>query len=102
MGFGRVLFQSKTLPCKGVLLIRKSLTAITIAAAATAFALPAAVAAPDNVTPVQVAACSPCGAKKAGCGAKNPCAIKKAACGAKCAAKKAGCGACGGPVGAIP
>ena len=77
-------------------MIRKSLTAITIAVAATALALPAAVAAPDNVTPVQVAACSPCGAKKCGpCGAKNPCAIKKAACGAKCAAKKAGCGACG-------
>ena len=57
-------------------MLKKSLTALTIATAATALALPAAVAAPDNSTSIQVAACGPCGAKKAGCGA-NPCAVKK-------------------------
>ena len=72
-------------------MLKKSLTALSIAAAATAVALPAAVAAPDNIAPYQVAACganpcaAKCAAKKAKCGA-NPCA-------AKCGAKKAKCGA---------
>ena len=58
-------------------------------------------------TPLQLAACNPCGGKRKGCGACNPCAAKKKGCGAcnPCAAKKAcspcnpcaakkGCGAC--------
>ncbi len=53
-------------------MLKQTLTAIGIIAAASAVALPAAVAAPDD-TSVQVAACKPCAAKK-GC---NPCAAKK-------------------------
>jgi len=50
-------------------------------------------------TPLRLAACNPCGAKKRGCGACNPCAAKKKGCGAcnPCAAKKAcsPCNPCG-------
>lgn len=63
---------------------------------------------PARQMPLRLAACSPCGAKKKGCGACNPCAAKKKGCGAcnpcaakkacspcnPCAAKKKGCGAC--------
>ena len=76
-------------------MLKQTLTAIGIVVAATAVALPAAVAAPDGVS-VQVAQCSPCSAKK-GC---NPCAAKKGCnpCATKnpcnpCAAKK-GCNPC--------
>ena len=53
-------------------MLKQTLTAIGIIAAASVVALPAAVAAPDDAS-VQVAQCSPCKAKK-GC---NPCAAKK-------------------------
>ncbi len=48
--------------------------------------------------PLRLAACTPCGAKKA-CNPCNPCAVKKAACSPcnpcnPCAVKKAACGAC--------
>jgi len=70
---------------------------------------PNAPAAPERNTPLQLAACNPCAARKKGCGACNPCAAKKACspcnpCAAKkacspcnpCAAKKASspCGPC--------
>ena len=71
--------------------------------------LPNAPAAPSPQAPLQLAACTPCGGQKRGCGACNPCAAKKGCgacnpCAAKnacspskgcnpCAAKK-GCGAC--------
>ncbi len=44
---------------------------------------------------LRLAACTPCGAKKA-CNPCNPCAVKKAACGAcnPCAVKKAACSPC--------
>ncbi len=71
--------------------MKKHLT-ITLGAAAlglavTAIALPAAIAAPDGQTLIQVAACGPCAARNP-CAAKNPCAGKNP-CAAKnrCAAK---------------
>ena len=69
-------------------MIKKTLTAISIAAFATAVALPAAIAAPDTNTPVQIAQYSPCNAKKGcnPCAANNPCAAKKGC--NPCAAKK--------------
>ena len=79
-------------------MLKQTLTAIGIVAAASMVALPAAVAAPDGAS-VQVAQCSPCKAKK-GC---NPCAAKKGCnpCAVKnpcnpcnpCATKK-GCNPC--------
>ena len=80
-------------------MLKQTLTAIGIVVAATAVALPAAVAAPDGAS-VQVAQCSPCGAKKGcnPCATKNPCAAKKGCnpCAAKnpCAVK-VGCNPCG-------
>ncbi len=68
-------------------MIKKTLTAIGIAAIASAVALPAAIAAPDSNTSVQIAQCSPCKAKT-GC---NPCAAKTGC--NPCAAKK-GCNPC--------
>ena len=40
-------------------MFKKSLTALTIAAAATAMTLPAAIAAPADVASIQGAACTP-------------------------------------------
>ena len=58
-------------------MLKQTLTAIGIIAAASVVALPAAVAAPDDAS-VQVAQCSPCSAKKGcnPCAAKNPCKAK--------------------------
>ena len=87
-------------------MLKETLTAIGIVAAASMVALPAAIAAPGDAS-VQVAQCSPCKAKKgcSPCAAKkgcNPCAAKNPCnpCAAKnpcnpCAAKK-GCNPCKG------
>ena len=81
-------------------MLKQTLTAIGIVVAATAVALPAAVAAPGDISVQVAAACSPCGAKKGcnPCATKNPCAAKKGCnpCAAKnpCAVK-VGCNPCG-------
>lgn len=77
------------------MLRKKTIAAISVAAlAATTIALPAAAAGPAD-TPIQLAACSPCSAKK-GCG---PCSAKKG-CG-PCSAKK-GCNPCSAKKGCNP
>ena len=63
-------------------MLKQTLTAIGIIVAATAVALPAAVAAPGDISVQVAAACNPCAAKK-GC---NPCAAKTGC--NPCAAKK--------------
>lgn len=65
--------------------MKKTVTVLSVAAlAAATTALPAAAADYSKSAGVQVAACNPCSAKKAGnpCAAKNPCN--------PCAAKKGG------------
>ncbi len=77
------------------MLRKKTIAAISVAAlAATTIALPAAAAGSAD-TPIQLAACSPCSAKK-GCG---PCSAKKG-CG-PCSAKK-GCNPCSAKKGCNP
>ena len=83
-------------------MIRKTITTLSVVAlAAATTALPVAAASDTGATNVQIAACSPCAAKKCNpCAAKrcNPCAAKRCnPCAAKscnpCAAKKA-CNPC--------
>ena len=83
-------------------MIRKTVTTLSvIALAAATTALPVAAASDSGAGNVQIAACSPCAAKKCNpCAAKrcNPCAAKSCnPCAAKscnpCAAKKA-CNPC--------
>ncbi len=85
-------------------MLKKTVTALSVAAlAAATTALPAAAADRSGSAPVQIASCSPCQAKrgcnpcsaKKGCNPCNPCAAKRNPCSAKnpCAAKK-GCNPC--------
>ncbi len=79
------------------MLNKKTVIAISVAAfAATTTALPAAAAGiSSGDTPVQIAGCNPCKAKK-GC---NPCGAKKGC--NPCKAKK-GCNPCGAKKGCNP
>ncbi len=81
-------------------MLRKTVTALSIAALAGAGALsvlPDAAKAAGQDTLIQLAACkpcNPCAAKKGGCNPCNPCAAKKACSPCNpCAAKKA-CNPC--------